>query len=261
MTPPVRGHSGSSHPSSNVPSRRGDQPTHADAQRFTTNLNQQVLGGRSTGQGGLAPSGDPSRIASYEAQGGATQTRYRQAVEAVANGEMSSSEASSRFGINAGAQRQALARVSDGTLDQRGAMGVQAPASGGSQTRVPTTAGHDLQPASPYGGPQPSSSSGYGGYSGSPHYASPAAPGSIPSTYGSQGLRHSYGSEDLRGAYNQSAPPPGGGHQFSSSSGNGNTDSMAAQPGSGRPSASSSTYGNGNDFFTQAQDPTRYQPR
>ena len=242
MAPPVRGHSSSNYSSSYVPPRRGDEPTSADVHRFSDRLNQQVLGGRATGQGGLAPTETSAMISGYEAQGGAVQANYRSALRKVADGTMSSRQAIDAYGIDSSAQRRALAQVSNGTLDLRSAAGVQGTALGRAETRVPlsttTAAGHGSSPYQESSHQQP---------------AYPAA--SYQPSSGS-----AYGSSPYQGSSYQQSAYPAAGYQPPSGSAYGSYSSTEAQPPSTqRPSSSSSDYA--SDFFTQAQDPTRFASR
>ena len=212
MTQPVHGRSGSSYSSSYAPPRHGDQPTSDDVHRFNENLNQGVLGGRATGQYGLAPTQASASVAGYEAQGGTAQARYRQAVQEVSDGTMSSGQASRVYGIGSRDQRQALAQLSNGELSQRAAMQVQAAAPGRAETRVPYA---------------PTTAASYGS---SPYQQSSSQQPAYPAT------------------------------SYQPSSGYDSDSSTAAQPPSTqRPSSSASDYA--SDFFTQAQDPTRFAPR
>ncbi len=270
MAPPVRGHSSSNYSSSYVPPRRGDEPTSADVHRFSDRLNQQVLGGRATGQGGLAPTETSAMISGYEAQGGAVQANYRSALRKVADGTMSSRQAIDAYGIDSSAQRRALAQVSNGTLDLRSAAGVQGTALGRAETRVPlsttTAAGHGSspyqesshqQPAYPAASYQPSSGSAYGS---SPYQGSSYQQSAYPAAGYQPPSGSAYGSSPYQGSSYQQPAYPAAGYQPPSGSAYGSYSSTEAQPPSTqRPSSSSSDYA--SDFFTQAQDPTRFASR
>lgn len=214
----------------------GPVPSSAGVQSFQNTLNQNVLGGRlSTAQGGLAPAGNAAMIAGYEAQGGSAQTRYRQAVQAVANGG-SSSDAIRQHGIDTEAQQKALARLSSGSLAPGQAMTMLPVAPGRAETRVPfttTAAGHGSQPA------PTTTAAGHG--------SQPSSSSLSQQVLLDSGLTNPL--SRFRPSLSPSSSP-----SHSPSSGYGSPDSMAVEPPSPQRSDSSSNYA--NDFFTRAQNPT-----